>query len=29
MYLRFKSFQRFTETYALIERAEARCGVRA
>ena len=24
MYLRYKSFQRFTETYALLERAEAR-----
>ena len=23
-YLRYKSFQRFTETYALLERAEAR-----
>jgi hypothetical protein len=26
MYLRYKSFQRFTETYALLERAEARAG---
>ena len=24
MYLRYKSFQRFTETYALLERAEMR-----